>query len=160
MVGTACLQIPNARSRYFHSLASDFVHRFDTCPKARYHPCIKFQGDKFLEPVELARTIVELIEDKKGEDILLLDTHEISSFSDFFVIATAQSDRQLRAITDDIQKTLKKHKLIPRSEGTPQSGWILIDYGSVIAHIFSSAMRDFYQLEDLWDKAPVVVKIR
>lgn len=91
---------------------------------------------------------------------MLLDTHEISSFSDFFVIATAQSDRQLRAITDDIQKTLKKHKLIPRSEGTPQSGWILIDYGSVIAHIFSSAMRDFYQLEDLWDKAPVVVKIR
>ena len=101
-----------------------------------------------------------MIEDKKGEDILLLDTHEISSFSDFFVIATANSDRQLRAIADDIQKTLKKQKLIPRSEGTPQSGWILIDYGSVITHLFSPAMRDYYQLEELWEKAPVVVRIR
>lgn len=103
---------------------------------------------------------MDLIEDKKGEDILLLDTHEISSFSDFFVIATAQSERQLKAIEDDIQKTLKKQALMPRSEGTPQSGWILIDYGSVIAHLFSAAMRDYYNLEELWAKAPVVVKIR
>ena len=90
----------------------------------------------------------------------MLDTHEISSISDFFVIATAQSERQLRAIADDIQKTLKKQSLVSRSEGTPQSGWILIDYGSVIAHLFSAAMRDYYQLEELWTKAPVVVKIR
>ena len=91
---------------------------------------------------------------------MLLDTREISSFSDFFVIATGSSERQLRAIADDILKTLKKQSLIPRTEGTPPSGWILIDYGSVIAHLFSPAMRDYYNLEELWAKAPVVVKIR
>ncbi len=104
--------------------------------------------------------MVDLIEDKKGADILLLDTHAISVLADFFVIATANSDRQLKAIADDIQKSLKKQSLVPRIEGTPQSGWILMDYGSVIAHLFSPAMRDYYQLEELWIKAPVVVRIR
>ena len=91
---------------------------------------------------------------------MLLDTHAISVLADFFVIATAESERQLKAIADDIQKTLKKQSLMPRAEGTPQSGWILIDYGSVIAHLFSPAIRDYYNLEELWDKAPVVVRIR
>ena len=89
-----------------------------------------------------------------------MDTHPISVLADFFVIATGESERQLKAIADDIQKTLKKRSLMPRTEGTPQSGWILIDYGSVIAHLFSPAMRDYYNLEELWVKAPVVVRIR
>lgn len=102
-----------------------------------------------------------MIEDKKGADVLLLDTHAISSISDYFVIATAESERQTKAIVDDIQKSLKKQTILPLgAEGTPESGWILLDYGSVIVHLFSPAMRDYYQLEELWEKAPVVVRIQ
>lgn len=105
--------------------------------------------------------MVDLIEDKKGADVLLLDTHAISSFSDYFVIATADSERQTKAIVDEIQKSLKKQSVLPLGvEGTPESGWILLDYGSVITHLFSPAMRDYYQLEELWNKAPVVVRIQ
>ena len=90
----------------------------------------------------------------------MLDTRAISILADFFVIATAASERQLKAVADDIQKSLKKHSIIPRVEGTAESGWILIDNPSVIVHLFSPAMRDYYQLEELWAKAPVVVRIR
>jgi len=90
----------------------------------------------------------------------MMDTHAISTLADFFVIATAASERQLNAIADDIQKNLKKHSIASRVEGTNESGWILIDNPSVIVHLFTPAMRDYYQLEELWEKAPVVVRIR
>lgn len=91
----------------------------------------------------------------------MLDTHTVSSIADYFIIATADNDRQLKAIGDDIQKQLKKHKVLPLGvEGTPESGWILLDYNGVIVHLFSSALRDFYQLEQLWEKAPIVVRMQ
>ena len=114
-----------------------------------------------LEPGDLARFIVDNISDKKGEDILMLDTRPVSFISDYFVIATATNERQLKAIADDIQKQLKKDRILPLGvEGTATSGWILLDYGSVIAHLFSVGMRDFYRLEVLWEHAPVVVRIQ
>ncbi len=109
----------------------------------------------------MARLIVDIVSDKKGEDILLLDTRPVSFISDYFVIATAGSDRQLKAIADDIQKQLKKHRILPLGvEGTADSGWVLLDYGSVIAHLFSPGMRDYYRLEMLWEHAPVVVRMQ
>ncbi len=114
-----------------------------------------------LQPDELARRVVDLISDKKGEDILLLDIHAVSYIADFFVIATGESDRQLKAIADEIQKQLKTYSTFALgAEGTPASGWILLDYGSVIVHLFSPAQRDYYRLEQLWEKAPVVVRIQ
>lgn len=119
------------------------------------------RGGTILEPDELAREIVDLISDKKGVDIMMLDTRTVSSIADYFVIATGESERQLKAVGDEIQKQMKKHKILPLGvEGKPDSGWILLDYGSVIVHLFSSALRDFYQLEQLWDKAPVVVRMQ
>jgi ribosome-associated protein len=114
-----------------------------------------------LEPADLARLIVDMISDKKGEDILMLDTRSVSFISDYFVIATGASERQLKAMADDIQKQLKKDRiLVYGAEGTAASGWVLLDYGSVIVHLFSPGMRDFYQLEALWDEAPVVVRMQ
>jgi len=114
-----------------------------------------------LEPGDLARFIVDVISDKQGEDILMLDTRPVSFISDYFVIATAASDRQLKAIADDIQKRLKKDRVLPLGvEGTAASGWVLLDYGSVIAHLFSPGMRDYYRLEKLWEHAPVVVRMQ
>ena len=91
----------------------------------------------------------------------MLDTRVVSSIADYFVIATAASDRQLKAIAEDIQHQLKKHKVLPLGvEGKPETGWILLDYGSVIAHLFSPVMRDYYRLEALWEHAPVVVRMQ
>ena len=105
--------------------------------------------------------ILDLISDKKGVDILLMDTRAVSSIADYFVIATGESERQLKAMSDEIQKQMKKHKILPLGvEGKQDTGWILLDYGSVIVHLFSAALRDFYQLEQVWAKAPVVVRMQ
>jgi ribosome-associated protein len=118
-------------------------------------------GGEALEPNDLARTIVDIISDKKGEDIVLLDTRSVSFIADYFVIATAESDRQLKAISDDLQKQLKADSTLPLGvEGKPASGWVLLDYGSVIAHLFSPEMREYYHLERLWSEAPVIVRMQ
>lgn len=102
-----------------------------------------------------------MISDKKGEDVLMLDTRPVSFISDYFVIGTAESERQLKAISDEIQKQLKVQSIRPLGvEGTPASGWMLLDYGSVIIHLLSPEMRDYYELEKLWAKAPVVVRMQ
>ena len=91
----------------------------------------------------------------------MLDTRPVSFIADYFVIATGESERQLKAMSDDIQKQLKPHSAFAfGSEGTPASGWLLLDYGSVIVHLFSPAQRDYYRLEQLWEKAPVVVRMQ
>ncbi len=105
--------------------------------------------------------IVDIISDKKGEDVVMLDTRPVSYIADYFVIGTAESERQLKAIADEIQKQLKTQSVRPLGvEGTPASGWVLLDYGSVIAHLLSSEMREYYELEKLWAKAPVVVRMQ
>ncbi len=113
-----------------------------------------------LEPNELAHLIVDLISDKKGADITLLDTRTVSAIADYVIVATGESDRQLKAIAGDIQRQLKQHRILPLgAEGAAESGWMLLDYNSVIVHLFSPAMRDYYLLEELYENAPVVVKM-
>ncbi len=91
----------------------------------------------------------------------MLDTRTVSFISDYFVIATADNERQMKAITDDIQRHLKRHRITPLGvEGTAESGWTLLDYNGVIVHLFSPAMRDYYRLEKVWERAPVVVRIQ
>lgn len=104
---------------------------------------------------------MDLISDKKGADILLLDTRAVSFLADYFVIATTDNERQMKAITGDIQRQLKKQAILPLGiEGKPESGWVLLDYNGVIVHLFSPAMRDFYRLEQLWERAPIVVRMQ
>jgi len=114
-----------------------------------------------LEPIELAHQVADVISDKKGSDIVILDTGKVSSIADFFVIATVDSERQAKAVLDDIEKELKPHRKNPMSvDAESGSGWVLLDYGDVIVHIFNPITRDFYDLEDLWSNAPVVVRIQ
>jgi len=92
---------------------------------------------------------------------LLLDIRPVSFMADYFVIATTGNERQMKAIAGDIQKQLKKHSILPLGvEGTPESGWVLMDYNGVIIHLFSPAIRDFYRLEKLWERAAIVVRMR
>ncbi len=89
----------------------------------------------------------------------MLDLRKLNTVADYFVICSAESERQLNAILEAIDETLAKElDRHARAEGTAESGWVLLDYGDVVIHIFSAAMRDYYRIERLWNKAtPVVV---
>ena len=100
-------------------------------------------------------------EDKKASDIVMLDLRPVALIADYFVLCDGQSTRQLRAIADGIVESLKEEGERPlHVEGTPESGWILIDFGAVIAHVFSPELRKYYDLESLWKEAPMVVRIQ
>jgi ribosome-associated protein len=94
---------------------------------------------------------------KKGEDILVLDLRELTSFTDFFVIVTGNSSRQNAAIVESIEQDLKKKKTRPLGiEGKEVAEWILMDYGDFVVHVFSKRAREYYSLEKLWGDAPRV----
>lgn len=114
-----------------------------------------------LEPIDQAREIADIISDKKGSDIVILDTGKVSSIADYFVIATVESERQGKAIVDEIEKQMKAQRRLPLSrDSDTDSGWVLMDYGSVIVHLFDPGTRDFYNLEELWSNAPTLVRIQ
>ena len=116
---------------------------------------------EFLEAIDIARKAVEAASNKQAEDIVLLDAREICSFSDYFVICSGESERQIRAIYDEIEHELKKEAVLPHHrEGTVDSGWLLLDFGDVIVHIFSPFERDYYQLDKLWKQATAVISIQ
>ncbi len=111
--------------------------------------------------LEIARRIVELAEDKKAADIVLLDLTGLTTLADYFVIASGGSDRQLDAIADGIISGLRDEKVKPFGrEGTAASHWVLVDYGSVIVHVFTPPERDFYQLERHWSEAKTVLRVQ
>jgi ribosome-associated protein len=92
---------------------------------------------------------------------VMLDVHDLTSIADFFVICSAGSDRQISAITDAMFETLTDAGVKPlHSEGIGESGWVLVDYGDVIVHIFTPAERSYYTLEKLWGAAPVVLRMQ
>jgi ribosome-associated protein len=98
---------------------------------------------------------VSASQEKKAEDIVVLDLRDISSFTDFFVIMQGNSKRQNMAIYESIEKRLKSENIKPLSvEGRKNAEWILLDYGYFIIHIFSKEAREFYYLEKLWADAP------
>lgn len=127
---------------------------------ARPSPCL-LEG-RPLEPVQLARIIADLASDIKGENIVILDMRQLSPVTDFFVILSATADRQLRAIIEHIEdETKKQHHIRPwRIEGTPEHGWVLMDYGDVVVHGFLPDRRAYYDLEGLWREALVLVRIQ
>lgn len=105
--------------------------------------------------------MVTILEEKKGEDILLLDIHEFSDFADYFVICSGTSDRMLQALADELQEKLRQSlRLRGRIEGQAQDGWLLLDYGDVIVHLFSPDRRSYYRLEDLWNKGKVLLRLQ
>ena len=96
--------------------------------------------------------------EKKAADLKILDLRKISGPADFFVICSGESDPQLKAIANFIQTSLKaEHKIRPlRVNGTPQTGWMVIDYGSIFVHVMHPAKRAYYRLEELWGDGRVV----
>jgi len=85
----------------------------------------------------------------------------LSDFTDYFVICSGTSERMINALVDDVLDDLRdKHRIKARPEGSPQDGWVLVDYGNVIVHIFSPEKRDYYQLEELWGDGKVLLHLQ
>lgn len=114
-----------------------------------------------LDSIDIARCALKAASDKQAENLVLLDTRKICSFADYFVICNGDSERQIDAIVNEITGQLKKLGVIPyRVQGTVDSGWVLIDLGSVIVHIFTPGERKYYNLEELWSEAIPTVRIQ
>ena len=114
-----------------------------------------------VEPHDLARTIALLAEEKKAADILVLDVSSLTTVTEAFVICTGGSEPQLAAITESIVSGMAEEGIVPaHRNGEASSHWIVLDYGSVIVHIFTPPERDFYKLEQLWSDAKVLVRIQ
>ncbi len=112
-------------------------------------------------PLDLARRIVELAEDKKAADIVLLDLFELTTLADAFVICSGGSERQISAIADGILEKLRDEGVKPIGrEGTAESHWVLVDFGSVIVHVFTPPERDYYQLEKHWAGAKTILRVQ
>lgn len=106
---------------------------------------------------EILKRIVDIIEDKKGEQTVVLDISEISSFADYFVISSANNINQLQAISDDLQELLEKEGLkINKVEGAKNSSWVLLDFTDIVIHLFTKEDRIFYNLERIWADAKQV----
>ncbi len=114
-----------------------------------------------LEAGTLARKIVDLLSDKQAEDVLLLDIRNVAAFADYFVIASGQSSRQIEAILQAVDEELAHDgvRALGR-EGAANSGWVLLDLGDVVVHIFGPEERAYYDLEGLWHAATPVVRIQ
>jgi ribosome-associated protein len=118
-------------------------------------------ADADMPALDLARRIVELAEDKKAADIVLLDLTGLTTVADYFVIASGGSERQLDAIADGIVSGMRDEKVHAYGrEGTAASHWVLVDFGSVIAHVFTPPERDYYQLERHWSEAKTIVRLQ
>jgi len=104
----------------------------------------------------LARSISEAAKNKKAEDLVALDLRGISTFTEFYVICSGNSEPQLKAIVEEIQEVLRTEHGVRaiRVDGLPFSHWIVADFGDVIVHIFHEAKRHHYNLEHLWGDAP------
>jgi ribosome-associated protein len=107
--------------------------------------------------LQLAIEAGRIADDKKAEDITILDLRNITTLTDFFVICSVTNNRQARAIAQEIEEKLAKLGLrLDHIEGYPDSNWILMDYTDLVIHIFTKEIREYYDLEHLWGDAPRV----
>jgi ribosome-associated protein len=146
------------RASEYHGWLSQLLRSISTISKKRKELATSML-DRPAEPAEgphrslqLALTAARVAEENRGRDIVILDMRELTSVFDYFVLATGASVRQLHAISDEIEHTVKTtlgDRKLGR-EGYTEGGWVLIDFGDVVVHLFDDKSREYYALEDLW----------
>ena len=110
-----------------------------------------------LSPLEVAKSTVEALDEKSARDIKVLKTENLTVLANYFVICTATSTTHIKTLSDEVEKQLEaKGELVRRKEGYRSGGWVLLDYGCVVVHLFLEEIREFYSLERLWGDAEVV----
>lgn len=117
------------------------------------------EGHPILDSTELANRIVQTLVDRKAANVVMLDLRPVSILADYFIICNGENERHVQALLRELLEKLGEQGVDPLwVEGTGDSGWVILDYGSVVVHVFTPAMRDYYQLEKVWsDARPVVV---
>jgi len=116
---------------------------------------------QLLELEDYARMALDEASEALGSDIALLDLRGISQFADFFVIASGETARHLESMADDVVRALRITGLrVHHREGTGAGGWVLLDFSGVVVHFFSKSAREFYGLEQLWARAPEIVRVQ
>jgi len=110
----------------------------------------KVNREEYLET--LTSAVVEAIEDKKAQDVLVLDVRGECAFTDRFILATGRTDRQLKAIAQSVSEAAHKHGLSVHVEGLEAMEWLLVDLGDVVVHLFLPEVRETFQLERLWGR--------
>lgn len=107
------------------------------------------------DAIDLAVAVGDAAEDKKAADLLLLEVADVLAVVDVFLLATASSDRQLRAVAEAVEERARGLGRRPQQrEGRAESGWVLLDFGDLVVHLFSEEQREFYSLERLWADVP------
>jgi ribosome-associated protein len=127
----------------------------------------RFDGGRILNDVtapatgiELAHRLLDVAVDHLAEDVVLLDLTELTAFADYFVIATIDNERQLGAVIEALDGAARDLGRRAQAEGAPESGWVLVDVGGVVIHLFSLEQRVRYDLESLWSHAREVVRVQ
>lgn len=111
-----------------------------------------------MKTLEKARLCLEIIREKKAIDPILMEVGALTSFTDYFLVASGNSSRQVQAISQHMARRLREEGFKPVGiEGEQEGHWVLMDYGDVVIHIFYQPVREFYDLEGLWTEAPRVV---
>ena len=109
------------------------------------------------DPGQLASLAARAASSKQGEAIVVLDVRALITITDYFVIVSGTSDRQVKTIAEEVVKTLKEQGTRPvRREGEPAAGWMLLDFVDFVVHVFSQEQRDYYRLDNLWTDAPML----
>ena len=130
-------------------------------PSIAFRPCYNVGGGGNLEASELAQRVVELLSDKQATDIILLDIGQVANFADYFVIASATNPRQMQALVNTLDEDLNDPGVPAiRREGDANSGWVLLDLGDVVVHLFDQETRDYYNLEALWSRGVSIVRFQ
>jgi ribosome-associated protein len=113
-----------------------------------------------MKPEQVKDKIVAALEDVKGHDIVVLDVRKLTGITDYMVIASGASNRQVKALAENVQDELRKHRVRPiGTEGEAAAEWILVDYGDVVVHVMLPEAREFYDLERLWsDRAAAAME--
>lgn len=120
-------------------------------------PARGLTGEHIIDSLQVALKAKELLINKKGEDVLVLDVRKLSSVTDYYLIVSGGSPPHVRALSEDLQRGLRDDGVrCFRKSGTPESEWMVADYVDVVVHIFTPATRTNYALEDLWNDAEKV----
>lgn len=113
-----------------------------------------------MTPSDLKDNVIKYLQEKKAEDLTVINITDQTTIADYFIIASGKSNTQVKALTEHLEEKMEEKQIFAtRKEGEKEARWVVIDYASVIVHIFNDSMRDFYNLEKLWGNASNITRI-